>query len=116
MLEHLRKVSKAATKMPERTQLQQVTTKDPKKVEAAKRLAEWNRRKREEHAQLTKVQSEPKLTYYGDWAIVAIGTLCVLGYCIYQYEKTPKETPVNQTNETTVRQPKETPADRFEVD
>ena len=41
-----------------------VTMKDPKKVEAGKRLAEYNRRKREERAQLAKAQSEPKLSQY----------------------------------------------------
>ena len=41
-LEHSREASKAATKMEEQTQLQQVTTKDPKKVEAGKRLAEYD--------------------------------------------------------------------------
>ena len=51
---------------------EQVTTKDPKKVEMGKRLAEYNRRKREEHAQLTKARSESKLSqYYSVGAIVA---------------------------------------------
>ena len=54
--------------------LQQVTTKDPKKVEVGQRLAEYNRRKREEHAQLAKAQSEPKVSqFYGAGAVVAIG-------------------------------------------
>ena len=53
--------------------------KDPKKVEAGKRLAEWDRRKREERAQLNEAQSEPKLTYYGAGAVVAIGALGILG-------------------------------------
>ena len=48
-------------------------TKDMKKVEVAKRLAEYNHRKRKELVQLTKAQSELKLTlshYYGAGAIV----------------------------------------------
>ena len=50
--------------MAEQTQVQQqVTMKDPKKVEVGKRLAEFNHRKREELAQPAKTQSEPKLTY-----------------------------------------------------
>ena len=76
---------------------------DPKKVEAGKRLAEYNRRKREELAQLAKTQSEPKLTssqYHGTGAIVAIGTLDILGYCIYRFKK---------------REPKETPAHMFDL-
>ena len=66
--------------MSEQTQVQQVTTKDMKKVEAGKRLAEWNHKKTEE---LAKAQSEPKLTYYDAGAIIAIGTIGVLGYYIY---------------------------------
>ena len=52
--------------MAEQTQLQQVMTKDPQKVEVGKRLAEYNHRKREELAKAQK--SRPKLTssqYYG---------------------------------------------------
>ena len=67
--------------MAEQTQIQQVTTKDPKKVEAGKRLAEHNHRKREEHAHLAK--SESNITYYGVGAIVAIGVLGVIGYQAY---------------------------------
>ena len=72
------------TKMSEQSQVQQVMMKDPKKVEVGKRLAEYNRRKREELAQLKSEskQVEPKLTYYGAGAIVAIGALGVLGYYV----------------------------------
>ena len=35
-------MNEVTTKMAQQTQLQQVTTKDPKKVEAGKRLAEYN--------------------------------------------------------------------------
>ena len=74
---------------------QQVMMKDPKKVEADKRLAEWNRRKREENVYLAKAQSESNITYYGTGAVVAIGVLGAIGYYVYQ-SKTPKETSVNQ--------------------
>ena len=90
--------------MGEQTQVQQVTMKDSKKVEMGKRLAEYNRRKREK---LAKAQSELQLTsgqHYGTGAIVAIGALGVLGYCVYQFKKgEPKE-----------GQPKETPVREFE--
>ena len=46
--------------MAEQTQSQQVTTKDPKKVEVGKRLAEYNHRMREGSAQMAKAHSEPK--------------------------------------------------------
>ena len=85
---HLLVVNEVTTKMAEQTQLQQVTTKDSKKVEANKRLAGYNCRKREELAKAQK--SEPKLTpnqYYGAGAIVAIGTSGILGYYIYQSKK-----------------------------
>ena len=73
MLKHLRTANKVTTtKMAEQTHVQQVTTKDPKKVEQGKRLADHNPRKREERTQLAKAQSESKLTYYGAGAIVAI--------------------------------------------
>ena len=89
--------------MAEQTQVQkQVVTKDPKKVEVGKRLAEYNHGKREQCAHLAKAQSEPKLTYYGAGAIVAIGALGILGYYVYQLKKTPKATLVHQTNGTTV--------------
>ena len=85
-------------------EVQQETMKDPKKVEVGKRWAEYNHRKKEELAQpkSESKQVEPKLTYYGIGAMVAIGVLGILGYCIYQSKKTPKKTPVYQTNETPV--------------
>ena len=50
--------------MAKQTQILQVTTKNLKKIEAGKRLAEYNCMKREERTQLAKAQSESKLTYY----------------------------------------------------
>ena len=70
-----------ANKMAEK--VQQVTMKDPKKVDAGKRLAECNRRKREEGAQLAKSQSESNLTYYSAGAVIAVGVLGVISYYIY---------------------------------
>ena len=52
-----------------------------------KGLPEYNRGKREESAQLAKDQSEPKLTYYGAGAVVAIGASGILGYYVYQFKK-----------------------------
>ena len=64
----------------------QVTTKDPKKVEEGKRLAEYNHRKREElKAQKSKL--EPKLTSsqcYSTGAVLAVGVIGGPGYYIYQ--------------------------------
>ena len=91
--------------MAEENQVQQVTTKDPKKVKAGTRLSEHNHRKREEHAQLAKTQSESNITYYGAGVVVAIGVLGVIGYYVYQ-SKTPKETPVHQSKEAQVNDPR----------
>ena len=55
---------------------QQVTTKNPKKVEAGKRLAAHNRKKREEQrkeqAQLEKTGVNQ---YYGIEAVIALGVI-----------------------------------------
>ena len=93
-------------------QIQQATMKDPKKVKAGKRLAEHNRRKREELAQMKaqKGKSENNLTYYGTEAVVAIGVLGIIGYYVYQ-SKTLQDKP----KEALVHGPKETP-DKFNMD
>ena len=49
--------------MAEQSQVQQVTMKDPKRVEAGKRLAEWNRQNRGK-LKAQKSESELKLTHY----------------------------------------------------
>ena len=87
--------NEVTTKMAE----QQVIMKDLKKIEGGKRLAEYNHRKRDELAKPQK--SERKLTlsqYHGTRAVVAIGALGVLGYCVYQFKK-GDVTPVHQPNE-----------------
>ena len=64
-------------------EVQQVMTKDPKKVEAGKRLVEYSHRKREKLAKPQKIESEPKLTsseYYGTGAIRAVVALGIPGY------------------------------------
>ena len=65
---------------------QQVMTKDPKKVEVGKRLAEYNHRKREE-LKVQKGQVEPMLTlstHYGIGAVLAVGVIGGLCYYLYQ--------------------------------
>ena len=63
-----------------------VTTKDPKKVEQAKRLAEFNRKKKEKLARPDKAQeSESNLSQaYGVGADIAVWVLGLLGYYIHQ--------------------------------
>ena len=72
---------------------QRVTTKDPKKVQAGKRLAaiSCKRRevkKREEQAQLERTTSGVN-QYYGIGAVIALGVIGSLGYYIYRSKKGP---------------------------
>ena len=78
------------TKEPQqvRKEPQRVTIKDTKKVEAGKRLAAINHKKREEQAQLERTASGVN-QYYGFGAILALGVIGSLGYYIYQSKKGP---------------------------
>ena len=79
MKEPITKDPQQVTKEP-----QQVTTKNPKKVEAGKRLAEHNRKKREEQAKLERTGVNQ---YYGIGAVIALGVIGGLGYYIYWSKK-----------------------------
>ena len=74
-------------------QVQRVTTKNPKKVEAGKRLAESNRKKREAKKREERVKLEargnwgPVNQYYGIGAVIALGVIGGLGYYIYRTKK-----------------------------
>ena len=83
---------------------QQVTTKNPKKVEAGKRLAETNCKRREAKKQ-AKLEASRVNQYYGIGAVIALGVIGGLGYYIYQSKKgeqpqrnNPKPHPQTQTN------------------
>ena len=87
------KEQQQVTKEPQRVmkEPQRVTTKDPKKVEAGKKLAAINRKKREakkrdEQAQLEKTTSRVN-QYYGIGAVISVGVISGLGYCIYRTKK-----------------------------
>ena len=75
------------TKEPQQItkELQRVTTKNPKKVEAGKRLAESNHMKREAKKGEERVQLEASGVnqYYGIGAVLALGVIGGLGYYIY---------------------------------
>ena len=65
-------------------------TKDPKKVEVGKRLAEYNHRKREELKVQKSKKVEPMLdssTCYGIGAVPTVGVIGGLGYYVYQAQK-----------------------------
>ena len=66
--------------------MQQVTAKNPKKVEAGKRLAESNRKKREAKKQ-AKLEASGVNQYYEIGAIIAPGVIGGLGYYIYRSKK-----------------------------
>ena len=93
---------------------QQVTTKNLKKVEAGKRLAAHNHRKREElqvkkreeQVQVQKSEASEVNQYYGIGAVIAVGVISGLGYYIYQTKQPSHTQPNNppkqlspQTNE-----------------
>ena len=58
-----------------------------------------------------KSESKTNLTYYGTGAVIAIRVLGVIGYYLYQ-----SKTHVDQPKEAPVCQPKETPANKFDMD
>ena len=76
------------TKEPqgEPAQVQRVTTKNPKKVEAGKRLAESNRKKRKAKKQ-AKLEASGVNQYHGIGAVLALGVIGGLGYYVYQTKK-----------------------------
>ena len=73
----------------EAAQVQQVTTKNPKKVEAGKRLAERNRKKREakKREEQSKLEKSGVNEYYGIGAVLALGVIGGLRYYIYRSKK-----------------------------
>ena len=86
---------------------QRVTTKKPKKVEAGKRLAESNRKKRKvkKREEQVKLEDSGVNQYYGIGAVIALGVIGGLGYYIYRTKKgeqlqqnNPKPHPQPQTN------------------
>ena len=69
---------------------QQVTTKNPKKVEAGKRLAAHNHKKRkEQRKEQTQLEKRGVNQYYRIGAVLALGVIGGLGYYIYQSRKGP---------------------------
>ena len=69
---------------------QRVTTKYPKKVEAGKRLADSNCKKREAMKQ-AKLEARGVNQYYGIGAVIALGVIGGLGYYIYRTKKVEQQ-------------------------
>ena len=96
-LPSLAQPAQQVTKEPQR-----VTTKYPKKVEAGKKLAESNHKKREAKKQ-AKLEASGVNQYYGIGAVIALGVIGGLGYYIYRTKKVeqqniPKSHSEPQTN------------------
>ena len=69
-------------------QVQRVTTKNPKKVEAGERLAESNHKKRRaKKREQAKLEASRVNQYYGIGAVIALGVIGGLGYYIYRTKK-----------------------------
>ena len=79
------------TKEPERVmkEPQRVTTKNSKKVEAGKRLAESKKREAKKREQ-AKLEASGVNQYYGIGAVMALGVIGGLGYYIYKSKKVEK--------------------------
>ena len=98
-------------------ELQRVTTKDPRYVEAGKRLAAINRKKREAKKREEQVQLEKTTRgvnqYYG--IVIALEVIGGLGYYIYHTKK--GEQPSNPQHNPKPR-PQAQPAqiDKFDMD
>ena len=91
---------------------QRVTTKDPKKVEAGKRLAAINHKKREakkieEQTQMERTTSGVN-QYYGIRAVISLGVIGGLGYYIYWSKK--GEVPNRALQAPNPRNPHQQPA------
>ena len=108
---------------------QRVTTKDPKKLEAGKRLAEINHKKREKPRREKNKCNWRGLPrgggggftsgvnqYYGIGAILAVGMIGGLGYYIYRSKKGPAIREVNDVSmpHHPPKQPSQT--NKFEMD
>ena len=93
---------------------QPVTTKNLKKVEAGKRLAAHNHRKREEKKrEEVQVEKGELNQYYGIGAVIVVGVIGGLGYCIYRTKKL--ESPSQPQPPQPPQQPRPQ-ANKFEMD
>ena len=102
-------------------ELQRVITKNPKKVEAGKRLAESNRKKREAKKQAkleTSGHWRSVNQYYGIGAIIALRLIGRLGYYIYRTKKVEQpQGEAQQNNPKPHPQPQmQAQTNKFEMD
>ena len=108
--------------MKEPQQAQRVATKNPNKVEACKRLAVHNCKKREEQRkEQAQLETIGVNQYYGIGAVIALGVIGGLGYYIYRTKK--GEVPNRDLQAPTPRNPPQQPrpqaqpqTTKFEID
>ena len=101
------------TKGPQGEAAQQVTTKNPKKVEAGKRLAESNHKRREANKQV-KLEASGVNHYYGIGAVIALGVIGGLGYYIYRTKKV--EHPQGEAQQNNPKPHPRLQTNKFEMD
>ena len=90
MAEEQKEQQQVTTKEPQVTKKepQCITTKNPRKVEAGKRMAEHNHRRREEKKrEQAKLEKTGVNQYYRIGAVIALVVIGGLGYYIYQTKK-----------------------------
>ena len=119
--EQITKEPEQITKEPQQImkEPQRVTTKNPKKVEAGKRLAESNRKKREAKKQSKLEASEnwrPVTQYYGIEAVIALGVIGGLGYYIYRTKKVEQPQGEAQQNNPKPHPQMQAQINKFEMD
>ena len=90
--------------------------KDQKKVEAGKRLAAINRKKREAKKR-EEAQNGVMNQYYGIGAIIAVGVIGGLGYYIYRTKRGEEVKNVSMSRNPTIPQPLPHPqTNKFDMD
>ena len=107
------------TKEPqgEAAQVQRVTTKNPKKVEAGKRLAESNRKKREaKKREQAKLEASGVNQYYGIGAVLALGVIGGLRYYIYRTKKGEQPQGEERQNNPKPHPQMQPQTNKFEID
>ena len=96
---------------------QRVTTKNPKKVEVGKRLAESNHKKREaKKREQAKLKASGVNQYYGIGAVIALAVIGGLGYYIYRTKKGEQPKGKAQQNNPKPHPQTQPQTNKFEMD
>ena len=96
---------------------QRVTTKNPKKVETGKRLAESNRKKREvKKREQAKLEASGVNQYYGIGAVIALEVIGGLGYYIYRSKEVEQLQGEAQENNPKPHPQMQLQSNNFEMD